>query len=100
MVKYKALKKRAFMETLSFYFELNIVIVTTVVYLITTSGTVMFLARRASSWSPTILSSSSQEYLSIRHTDSIGTFTLISSERQQPSLELAGRPLCSSDSSP
>ena len=42
-------------------------------YLITTRGTVMFFASLASSWSPTILSSSNQEYLSIRQTDSRGT---------------------------
>ena len=39
----------------------------------TARGTVMFLPSLAISWSPRVRSVSSQEYLSIRHTDSKGT---------------------------
>ena len=43
-------------------------------YRITTRGTVRFLASLESSCSPRVLSSSNQEYLSIRQTDSSGTW--------------------------
>merc|ERR1719500_2073933 len=58
---------------------------------ITARGTVMFLPSLAISWSPRVRSVSSQEYLSIRHTDSRGTLTDMRRERQHPSLELMER---------
>ena len=123
----------------------------------TASGTVMFLPSLAMSWSPRLRSVSSHEYLSIRHTDSRGTWNTSSTSfkiylhlvflfqiqldftlnfkpfefrlknvylfpfelnhfrtftflkitltdmrrvKQQPSLEFAGRPLCSRESIP
>ena len=60
----------------------------------------IFLPSRPRISSPRDLSSSSQAYLSIRTTSSKGTRTEMSKDKQQPSFECAGLPLCSTLSKP